>query len=394
MIVILDANVILSDAQFRSARWQPIADAVSAGTLRVLVPAIAVREAKHGAVGALRRLAREAEILSKRLAGDAAASVADAVAKTHADADGYGEWLDAKLIELGFEIAATPVVDHDIVAGRAVDRVPPFNEQGGGYRDTLHWLTLIEAAVVAPTDDFVMMSNDNAFKDGKEPVLHPALVTEASAVTTGSVTLSTGLNDFAPPGRYRREVDAVPYHEALLDQVSSALDDREFARSIDPASVGYNSAEYVDFYSVEDETIVSSQAHELNTSHEVEIKFVMTANVGVYAPELEYREDGEERLRPGGGITRLRLSGTGYARLDSEAVDRIEDLTIRPAVYSPGDLLGSMTKKTLQRVARLQDIMATQLANDPALKRSIETIAKALQKSAEVSIDAATWRER
>jgi hypothetical protein len=322
--------------------------------------------------------------MSSKLVGDPAQLVLDAAEKAKTIADGYGPWLDAKLEELGFEVAPTPTHDHDTIAGRAVGRVRPFNEQGGGYRDTLHWLTLVALAESAPNEDMVMISNDGAFKEGKDhPVLHPQLVVEASAITTGSVELVTDFRDFAPPGRYRQELDADEYREAVLEKVAALFNDPEFSKTIAPRTIGYESAEYVDLYDAEGLDISSLSAHELNGTHEVEVKFVVAANVGVYAPELG-TVDGEEALHPAGGITRLRISGVGIAAPGSTVLDRVEDVSLRPATYLPGELIGPIAKQAIQNLAAVQSAISTQIANDPALKGSVERIAKALQLVAEV----------
>lgn len=54
-----------------------------------------------------------------------------------------------------------PDADHSMVSKRAIDRVSPFDQKGGGYRDTLIWLSVLELA--SRGHDVILATRDGAF---------------------------------------------------------------------------------------------------------------------------------------------------------------------------------------------------------------------------------------
>lgn len=137
MIVVLDANTIVGDAMFKSERWAQLADAVAEGSLRVIVPRIVVEEAKRNRIADRQDLARGLNKAANRASAEAKKHVRAAVDQCLTEARDYPDFLEKKLIALGFEIAPTVTVPHDQIAGRALARRRPFDESGNGYRDTL-----------------------------------------------------------------------------------------------------------------------------------------------------------------------------------------------------------------------------------------------------------------
>lgn len=90
----------------------------------------------------------------------------------------YRAALHQALDALGLEVLPWPTVDHQAIVERAATRVAPFDSAGSGYRDTLTWLSTLEAA--SRGGHVVLISNDRDFR-GSSGGLAPALESEAAA---------------------------------------------------------------------------------------------------------------------------------------------------------------------------------------------------------------------
>jgi hypothetical protein len=69
-------------------------------------------------------------------------------------------------------------VSHDEIVARDLERKPPFDQSGRGYRDTLIW-HVIEDLVVEENERVIFITKDGDFSsDDEESALHPSLVEE------------------------------------------------------------------------------------------------------------------------------------------------------------------------------------------------------------------------
>jgi hypothetical protein len=105
-------------------------------------------------------------------------------------------WADAYeastfLQDAGVVIRPTPTVSHDVLAQRAIDRTRPFNEHGGGYRDTLHWYTVLDVIAID-------WAGDDATDGSKEELDVTAWDTD----TDGKFTVDTDRTDLQPAPIY------------------------------------------------------------------------------------------------------------------------------------------------------------------------------------------------
>ncbi|MDQ7877429.1 PIN domain-containing protein [Microbacterium sp. QXD-8] len=144
MLVILDANVIVSDPMLRGSIWPQLTDAISGGRVEVLLPRLALEEA----IAAYRRL-REAKAVEIQAAGRRASRGVQkhldrAVAAALREAKRYPKRVRDALSEVGVTVLDAPQVSHYEVARRAIDRKRPFDDAGSGYRDALHWMSVLE----------------------------------------------------------------------------------------------------------------------------------------------------------------------------------------------------------------------------------------------------------
>lgn len=92
----------------------------------------------------------------------------------------YREYLSERFDDqLGISVLPWPQITHEELVKRAVTRKPPFDEKGGGYRDSLVWAAVVELARTG--SDVALVSADRAFAS-KDDQLAPALKSEIEAL--------------------------------------------------------------------------------------------------------------------------------------------------------------------------------------------------------------------
>lgn len=163
MLVVVDANIVVKNPRLQGDKWDAARDAIRADRLRLVLPETARLEA----VGAFHR-AHETKILElKRILRRSSGRARDAAQGLQAvyqqEIDEYETILSSRLTELGIEIANVPSHSHTELTQRAIGRMPPFDEDGGGYRDTLLWLSALEQLDEPPFDNLVLVSDDGIF---------------------------------------------------------------------------------------------------------------------------------------------------------------------------------------------------------------------------------------
>lgn len=138
MILILDANAVIPNSELTGVTWAEISAAIDEDVLKLIVPTIVVAEIT-GRVRANRRSQRP------RTDGTHGVpqTVQDAIRAARNEVENWAAGYDAAavLAAAGAVEWTVPTVGHDVVSQRAIDRLPPFNGNGGGYRDALHWYT-------------------------------------------------------------------------------------------------------------------------------------------------------------------------------------------------------------------------------------------------------------
>ncbi|NQW90326.1 DUF4935 domain-containing protein [Curtobacterium sp. VKM Ac-2861] len=225
MILVPDANAIVPNPQLQGGTWRAITTAIRDGALTVVVPRIVAAEVT-GKVRQNRRDQRPRVDVHR-----APDEVKQAVRAAADEVERWASQYDATIyLEAeGVTIRDTPVVPHDEVAQRAIDRGKPFNEDGGGYRDALHWYTVLDLAREFPHEEIVFISKDLAYRNNKGADLHPELRDEIDAIlTTGTIRICKTLNDFVPPQKYSSSEDrVVPEAEHLGDVVRALFPNGE-----------------------------------------------------------------------------------------------------------------------------------------------------------------------
>jgi hypothetical protein len=208
--VVLDATELRRDWMLSGFRMQLLGTRALTGSLSVKVPPSALEEivAHQMRESESARQAHAAGIHALKRLGH---FVPDTVIRTQE----YRAYLLECFDEvLGFEVLDWPRISHEELVYRAVNRKPPFDSKGGGYRDSLVWANVRELA--AEGSEVVLISADRGF-EGSRGELHPALQAEIEGLT-GSVRLVQDLAAWL--------LSTLPEGESLLSAVQEARDEQ------------------------------------------------------------------------------------------------------------------------------------------------------------------------
>ncbi|WP_179279872.1 PIN domain-containing protein [Actinacidiphila glaucinigra] len=184
MIVLLDTTTFVADPLCRGTAWRVLAHAAATWNVRLAVPEVVIREAVAGyhrrVTEALVGLQRQKE------KNGGALGISAIYDKTRVDIEAassrYGEDLRQLLSEIDAQILAPPIVDHIELVERAAQRKKPCDGNGNGYRDTLNWISVLEAA--KNSDEDVVWISDNSKDFGREDGegLHDDLAAEVTSI--------------------------------------------------------------------------------------------------------------------------------------------------------------------------------------------------------------------
>lgn len=221
MLLILDANAVVTNPELQGGAWRGIKAAIADETLTVIAPRIVAAEIT-AKVKANRR--------DVRLRGDVRRAPAEVQQALQRAADEIEQWATRYDAEIwlaadGVLIRDTASISHDDVSQRAIDRRPPFDQNGGGYRDALHWYTVLDIIREQPDETVVFVSNDDGYQSSKgSGELHPKLLAEAHEIlTTGSIRLYRNINEFDPPQKYAGDENRVTPDADHLEALVAAL---------------------------------------------------------------------------------------------------------------------------------------------------------------------------
>ena len=184
--VVIDTNELTKDWLLTGLKYQLIEHMFHQTWMEFCVPAVVVEELVANYGRAAEKVRESGEKLNrerKRLGLE--------YAQLESEAFDYRDYLDSRLEErLNFSVLKWPEASHERLVRRAVNRVPPFNEKGGGYRDALVWQDVL--TLVRQGCDVALVSQDKTFA-GDDGKLAPELQTEVEGMS-GSVELVSDFN--------------------------------------------------------------------------------------------------------------------------------------------------------------------------------------------------------
>jgi hypothetical protein len=210
--ILLDATELRRDWLLEGFRMQLLATRAQQGSLSVSIPPSVLEEliAHHDREAATSAQAYSKTIHAMRRLGF------QVVESDLAEFDYRAYLLDRFEEILNFEILDWPSTPHQELVARAVQRRPPFDVKGGGYRDALVWANALELAAGGAA--VVLVSADRAFADS-EGNLHPDLRAETEELA-GSVLLVQDLTAWL--------LSTLPVGTSIVEAVQTARD-QDFA---------------------------------------------------------------------------------------------------------------------------------------------------------------------
>lgn len=215
VLVVLDANAVGVDPPLGKLEHRILLDSHRNGRIELVVPRLTLREAVNGWRDELRsrldKLSNAYEAVRKvapAYGGHIPQPDCDALAREMLRS------LTAMLEAANVQIPDVPTVDQDALIERALGRHQPFDAAGSGYRDTLLWHVVIEAA--CDGQDVALISRDKAaFAHGRQdltrlaqPLVDELAVLGVSGVLYADIHAAVNGLDLVAPGAVEA-VDAV-----------------------------------------------------------------------------------------------------------------------------------------------------------------------------------------
>ncbi len=205
MKVILDTNVVIADYRLNNPNSKVLLEAAKKGDVEIIIPELVLDEIRNKY---RQHLSKSIAILNSK--------VDDITKKTGREVDSkigkrklelfiseYNKFLEELIDELNINTIEYPIIDHKIIAAKAIQRKKPFKENGSGYRDSLIWENV--KSLLSPFDEtsvtpeLVFISNNKSdFYDGEKSKLHPELMLELEeeGYLKSSIRVYKTLNDF------------------------------------------------------------------------------------------------------------------------------------------------------------------------------------------------------
>lgn len=291
MIVFVDANAIVADPSLNSEEWQHLHSAVKAGRVTVTAPEIAIEEAVERRRKIIRAIGRKLVKEAQWAPREVKKLVFEALRESRRLADVYDRTFRERWSAMGFQVAPTANPEHLEVARRAIYRKRPFNEQGNGYRDTLHWLSLKEVAQNHPHERIVLLSDDGIFAN-KDNSLQKELQDEFLEVSSGTITLCRDLSDLEIPGHYTSPPKIAPQLEVpLRNRLLEELEADYALTRIRTSGVGAPAADWEDLERVVDLHFVTITSREVENQSFLEIHFIANATFLIRGTYLSDNDD-------------------------------------------------------------------------------------------------------
>lgn len=345
VIVFVDANMILADPELRSGVWGQLKTAVAAGHVQVVAPEIAIDEAIVRRSQTLRSIGRKLREAAKSAPEELRDLAVHAQTRARELADGYGTLLNATWEAHGFRVVQTVEAGHVEVARRAARRIRPFNDQGNGYRDTMHWLTLLEVARQSPNVRVTLLSNDGIFATRDDKLLN-ALEIEFQESNQAGIVLCRRLTKLEVPGHYTSEpVEARQYEVSLENMLLLALVDENVLRQIRTSGVFVPYSDWDEILMVTDLELPKITTRAVGNQSHPDLQFEATAMLlvrgnyiheenGLDEPQLTTK-DVEMPVRIAGLATAITSTEVSDLR-DLEVVNTGDDLMLIDTIRGAG----------------------------------------------------------
>lgn len=219
MFLYIEANAIVSNPLLKGPQWNAVGDAVVTDVMDLFVSELTIDEAvsRYRASATAREKALDKTV--RQWPAPTRQLLIDAIAASRTFAADYETLLRERLDMLGATVLPYPDVAHKYLASRALSRQAPFDSNGNGYRDTLHWLAFVELLEsMEPDDAYAYLLSDDKGAFGLTAQRHLKAEVEELGVEW-EVTFLSKITDFTVPGQFTDEEGSLePSQEAQLEQ--------------------------------------------------------------------------------------------------------------------------------------------------------------------------------
>ena len=227
MFLLLDANIIVANPLLRGRQWDAVADAVASEALDLYVPELAIDEAVARYRDGAASREREAKKALKNWPPRSRELIQQAIEASDTFAAEYESLLRTRLEQMGAEIVDYPEVEHREIARRAISRAAPFDSEGNGYRDALHWHVFVDLLLSCEPEDpyaFLLSADKRAFG----PSRHRELLADVEELgVEWDVQILASISEFVVPGQFLDEEGELEYEQEV--QLRDAIQDAVLA---------------------------------------------------------------------------------------------------------------------------------------------------------------------
>ena len=307
VIVVLDANAIVSDPLLRNGVWSALREAISEGRVRVVVPKFAFDEA----VEAYRRDHAVQELAIRKTIRRNSAAVREhleaAAQQVTRESNEYKRVLSKAFKDAGVSIEKAPHVSHTKLVGRAIARTRPFSDDGSGYRDALHWffvLGILDQFADESGGEVVFVSNDlRAYGAGTRDsegrhTLHSHLVQDLVELDVAwAFTWIQALQTLEVPGQFIAGPAALPVGVSDWDVAMHVFGAISNVEQVELGPAEFGAPEYVDgiiVTDISDPHIVEISARQYYADEKLNVEFAIRMDVEVVAQWLAEESAGPE----------------------------------------------------------------------------------------------------
>lgn len=331
--MLLDANVIVGNPLLRGRQWDAVADAVASEALDLYVPELAVDEAvaRYRDSAALRE--REAKKALKTWPPRSRELVQEAINASESFAAEYESLLRARLEQMGAEIVGYPEVEHREVALRAISRSAPFDREGNGYRDALHWYVFVDLLLTCEPEDphaFLLSADKRAFG----PARRSELLAEIEKLDVEwEVKILESISDFKVPGQFLDDEGSLDYeqerqlHDAVQDAVLAGGTPKDFTHSL-AAKTEFDVADVLEVLLL-DVNVEGVQIERKSRDLWINYTAQATCLVKLESVEILDEDAGDYATHRDTAVWVLDLSGNAYSsgnRIDEVASLRLDTI--------------------------------------------------------------------
>lgn len=194
MKIVLDSNIFISDLQFKKISFDLLFKALALPDFSLHIPQLVLDEVGNCYAEKIHQIFHELNRLTDK--------IPDSSITEELKNKVIGEYInlfDSKLKSINTGIIEYPLIPHQDLIKRAIQKKRPFSEKDKGYRDSLIWFSILELAL-KDYEDIAFISQDKHFKQSSDDkdFLHKDLIEdlEKNNINAGRISIFDTLDNF------------------------------------------------------------------------------------------------------------------------------------------------------------------------------------------------------